>query len=402
MASALRCRRGSIAVQTALVMVTLIAFAALGLDIAKLLLEERRMQAAADAAVMAANVNGRTVSQATADAIAVAGAQGFANGSNTVSVTYNSPATVGTYGLGSGEVIIQKTFAARLLALFGKSPIRIQVRAVSMQQSQSVGCLLALDTSAANAVVVRNNSAISNTGCELVANSTSSGALYVENTSNVLGPIYLVGGLIRQNNTVVTGSPIVTNATVPVVDPYATVPFPAPSGPCLSGNVNRSMALTAGHYCTGITIANNSVVTLGKGTYFIDGPFTVGRNSSITGTDSVTLLVSPAYSVTVGNNVTLRLSAPTSGDLRGLAVASTRATVKPVFTINNGVSFFIEGAFYLPGWKFTFSGQAAASGGNCTQLIAEQLDLASSLNLKTDCSASGVRPIGRVRSMLVR
>lgn len=396
-------RRGSIAVQTVMLLGVMLGFAALGLEVTMLFAQERRMQAAADAAVMAATRPGYTAARSNIAAVALAGSQGFLNGQNNVTVTYNSPPTVGSYGAGAGEVVITKTFQARLLSLFTKRSINLTARAIATQQSLSAGCLLALNTSSANAIVVRNGSSISNTSCELAANSSNStSALYVENKSNILGPIYLVGGMFRQNNTVVTGTPQLLNVGIPVTDPYAAVQLPSATGTCKSGTVSGTQSLTAGYFCTGISVANGANLTLGPGVYFIDGAFTIGRNATITGTGGVTLLFNSAPSITIGNGATVSLTAPLSGTTAGMAITSQRAITNTTFAINNNATIIIEGAVYLPGWTISISGQVNSAGANCTQLIADKLDLASNLSIKADCGAAAVKPIGRSQPVLVQ
>lgn len=387
---------------TALLIGVLIGFAALGLEITMLLAQERRMQAAADAAVVSASTLGISQAQATGEAVALAGSYGFRNGQDSVVVTYTTPPSVGTYGAAASEVTIQKSYPARLLAMFTRGPIKVKVRAIALQQSQSPGCLLALDTTAANSIVVRNNSAISNVSCELASNSSSSSALYVENRSDILGPIYLVGGMVRQNNTVVSGTPQVVNAAAPVVDPYAKVVLPAASGTCRSGAVSGTQTLAAGYYCNGIVVANNSNLTLGPGVYFINGAFNVGRNSTITGTGGVTLLFNDTPAITIGNGATIRLTAPLSGATAGMALATQRSITNTSFAINNNATIVIEGAIYLPGWTISVSGQVNSAGANCTQMIAERLDLASNFSLKVDCAGTAVKPIGRTKPVLIQ
>lgn len=396
-------RRGSIAIQTVMLLGVMLGFAALGLELTMLFAQERRMQAAADAAVMAATRPGYTAARSNIAAVALAGSHGYLNGQNNVTVTFNSPPTVGSYGAGAGEVVIAKTFQARLLSLFTKRSINLTARAIASQQSLSAGCLLALNATSANAIVVRNGSSISNTSCELVANSSNStSALYVENKSNILGPIYLVGGMFRQNNTVVTGTPQLLNVGVPVTDPYAVVQLPSATGTCKSGAVSGTQSLTAGYFCTGISVANGANLTLGPGVYFINGTLTIGRNARITGTGGVTLLFNSAPSVTIGNGATLTLTAPLSGTTAGMAIASQRSITNTTFAINNNATIVIEGAVYLPGWTISISGQVNSAGANCTQLIADKLDLASDLSIKADCGATAVRPIGRSQPVLVQ
>lgn len=380
--SVLRDRRGSIAVQTAILLVTLIGFAAMGVEVTNILLQQRRMQAAADAAAVAAGTSGRTSTQAFNEAVAMVGTYGFINGQNGVSVAFNKPPLTGTYASGASEVIISKTQRPGLLGLFLSKDISMRVRAVTAPGRRSFGCLLAKDASASGAVTIRNTSSIRNLNCELVANSNNATALILENSATI------------------TGTPLVTYGPTAVEDPYASVVLPtAPSCTQQSGQVNGAKTLNAGHFCDGLSVANNGKLTLNPGVYFIDGTFDLGNNSTITGTDGVTLLFNSATTITLAKGVVMTLTAPLTGTTAGIALASQRS-VTGTFSINNGASLKVEGAIYLPAMTASISGNATTAGANCTQLIANRLDLASDIDLQANCSATAVKPIGRAQPIL--
>ena len=396
--------------QTILLMGILIGFAALGIQLTMLFAQQRRMQAAADAAVVAAARPGLTADQSTTEAVALAGTYGFRNGENTAKVTFTSPPTVGSYGAGAGEVRIERTFQPGLLSLFSKAPIKITVSSIAAQQSLSAGCLLALNSTAEKSVFLGPGASVINASCEMAVNSaflktTTSGALYVSNNGNILGPMYVVGGVYIQNNTNLFGTPQVINSGIPVNDPYKLVKLPNSSGNCKSGVVNGTQTLDPGYYCNGITVSNNSTLTLrGPGVYFIDGNFSIGGRSTITSTGGVTIFLNTASSFTVANRSTIRLTAPLSGDTAGLVFMSPlrTATPAPIFDIGNNSIFTIEGAVYLPGWTINISGQVDTSGANCTQLIADKIQFLANLTIKADCGGTAVKPIGRSQPVLIQ
>lgn len=396
----LRDRRGSLAVQTAFLLVTLVGFAAMGVEVTNLLLQQRRMQAAADAAVISAGSSGRTNTQALNEAVAMVGSYGFINGQKGVVVSFNKPPLTGTYASGASEVIIAKTQRPRLLGLFLNKDISMRVRAVTAPGRRSFGCLLAKDTTGSGAVTIRNNSSIRNVNCELVANSTNATALILENSAHITGPVYLMGNYKLGQNSTITGTPLVTNGPEVVADPYAAVVLPtAPACTAQSGSISGTKTLNAGHFCTGLTIANNGKLTLNPGVYFIDGTFNLGNNSSITGTGGVTLLFNSATTITLAAGVVMTLTAPLTGTTAGIALASQRS-ITGTFSINNGAALKVEGAIYLPAMTARISGNATTAGANCTQLIANRLDLASNIDLQANCSATAVKPIGRTQPVL--
>lgn len=397
----LRNREGAVAVTTALLLVILVGFAALGLEITSLYLQRHRMQAAADVAVVGAGVASRTTSQAVGEAIALAGQAGYVNGSNGVKVTFNKPPASGTFATGAAEVIIEKSFKPRLLSLFLTQPIAIKVRAVSIPGRRSPGCIFALDTSGSGAITIRNNSSIFSAKCELVSNSTSQTALILENSAKIYGSVFLLGNYQLGQNSALLGLPVVVNGTPAVDDPYATVLLPtAPGCTTQSATMKGTVTLDPGRFCSGMTIDNRASVTLKPGVYFVDGPLSLGNNSTVTGTGGVTLLLNSAPNVTVAAGVTLSLTAPTTGATAGMAIASQR-NVTGVFAINNAAKLKVEGAIYLPGMTATISGNATTSGNKCTQLIAHRLDLGSDVELQADCGGTAVRPIGHTQPILV-
>lgn len=409
---ALRDRRGSIAVQTALLLVILVGFAAFGVEITNLMLQQRRMQAAADAAAMAGGQAGRTLAQARVDALGIAGSHGYVNGSDNVTITVNKPASVGSYGASSTEVIIQKSFSPLLLAVLTNQAITVRVRAISDPTSVSAGCLLALDPSGSGAVTIVNNSSINNTLCELVVNSTSSSALTLQNSAFILGPVYLVGDYLLGNGANITGTPLTRNAGTPVEDPYAGISLPtAPGCPGRASAISGNTTLQPGRYCSGMVIANNSKVTLNPGVYYIDQAFTMNQNSTVTGT-GVTLLFNSATTSTIGQGVSLTLTAPLTGTTAGLAITS-RPNVSGSFAFENNSKIVVEGAIYLPAMTATINNADTGSidkrgnfdptlGSPCTQLIAYRLVLGSKIGFRADCNGTAVRPIGRAQPVLVQ
>ena len=105
---------GAIAIQVAVALPVLIGFTALGIEMTTLFVQQKRMQSAADAAVVAAGSTGLTTAQSLAAARAIAGANGFVNGTNGTVVTLNTPPTGGTNisTQSAREIIISRPMAS--------------------------------------------------------------------------------------------------------------------------------------------------------------------------------------------------------------------------------------------------------------------------------------------------
>jgi len=128
--------RGQVLPLLVLALMALAGFAALALDGCNLWTEQRRAQAAADNAVMAAAfqaMNGRTGANLSNAAFANATQNGFTTGANT-KVVFHLPPVDGAYAGNSQyiEVVITQTVATALAHLvYRQDPIPVTVRAVA-------------------------------------------------------------------------------------------------------------------------------------------------------------------------------------------------------------------------------------------------------------------------------
>lgn len=402
----LRNTNGSIAIQVAIALPVLVGFTALGIEMTTLFVQHKRMQSAADAAVIAAGSTGLTAAQSLAAARAVAGANGFENGTDGTVVTLNTPPANGTNisTQSAREVIISKPYPLYLAKLFADSPITIRTRAVAIPGRQSTGCVLALSPTLSGAIRINNNASVANLNCEIVANSTSASALVMLNNTNITGPVYLAGGTSLSASAQITGRPLVTFGSA-LADPYGSVTLPTAPTICSTQTNNRgelvspTAALNPGRFCNGLVIPVNRTVTLNPGVYFVDGLFEFKNNSGLTGTSGVTIILNSAPSFTVGNGVVLTLTAPTTGTTAGLAFVARR-TLSGTVAVQNGAALIIEGAIYLPNMDIEFSGNSRTSGAQCTQLIARTITVTTSLNFQANCLASNIKAVGRSQPIL--
>ncbi len=397
---------GAIAIQFAVALPVLVGFAALSIEITTLFVQQKRMQRAADAAAVSAGATGLTTAQRLDAARAIAAENGFQNGTKSTSVLVNSPPSLGNYKTNAfaQEVVISRPYTLGLARLFITSPVTVRARAVTIPGRQSTGCVLALATSGTG-LTINNNGSIANLNCEIVANSPSASALVMLNNTSITGPVYLAGGTSLSASAVISGQPLTTYGAA-LVDPYASVSLPSAPTSCTNqtnpstGQLkNAATPVQPGRFCNGLVIAANEAVTFSAGVYFIDGTFEFKNNSSLTATGGVTIILNSAPSFTLGNGVSWRLSAPTTGTTAGLALVSQR-NLSGTVSFANGASLLIEGALYLPNMGVSFSGGAQTSGANCTQLIARTISVTTALSFKADCSGRNVKPIGRTQPVL--
>jgi hypothetical protein len=152
------------------------------------------------------------------------------------------------------------------------------------------------------------------------------------------------------------------------------------------GGTSFTMSAAPAHDLYG-TFALAGSATLGAGTYTVAGSFTLGNGGgggTVIGS-SVTIITSGTYSVAAGyTNVTL--TAPTSGTLQDLVVASNAAAGASFSEGASGNS--LSGAFYFPIGPITLSGAGSVGNGagQCLELIGASVALSGGSTLASSCS----------------
>ena len=427
-------RKGAIAVTTALSLSAMLGIAALGTEGASWYATQRHVQKAADAAAASASVaylGGNTTSYQTI-ATSVAGANGFVNGQNGISVVVNRPPTKGNFTQNTSaiEVIITTPIQPLLSSLFLASAINVQGRGVA-GPAPSANCFLALDpTSQNHRFLVKNQSTVDAPDCGIAANGLSDhDVLDVKDSSK----------LIAKSITLHAGYEYSSSATIQVMvangiktfqpvtaDPYATRTIPTPAA-CNQVNlkVTASTTLQPGTYC-GTTVINGSInVTLASGTYIFDGgnaakasglpsgaklyDFSIVSGAKVSGSNvTLVLTTSTSDTATIGSvnidtDSEIAISAPTSGNLSGMAIwqdgRASLAASKSEYNIGDantnsigkGSTGDINGVIYIPRQPVFWRG--TSSGSACTQIIAYAIQFLKNSSFSYKCDTAGVTPI---------
>lgn len=408
--------RGSVALQTGLLLFVLIGFASLGVEVTSLYLTQRRMQSAADAAAVAGAMalGASNVSGMTAEAKAVAGANGFVAGVKAVTVAVNKPPLSGAYSGNAGaiEVVISQPQTLPLASLFYKGQWSPHGRAVALVGGNSGGCVLQLDTSSTAGVQITNGAQVHMNECGLVVNALGNSALTVIGGASLYASTVSVSGLTQVSNggaVNVTGA--IKTGQPATADPYANVAVPAASG-CKYGSAKKPLTLKwasglqtlnpDGVYCGGLVMGNGAQVKMNPGVYIIKGgTFDIGGGITLNGA-GVTIVLTGSGSdytnVVIGNGAAVNLSAPTTGATAGLLFFQDRAA--PHSQTNNlqgGTSLTMTGSLYFPSQSVTYS-NGTTSNSACTQLVAWRLDFKGGASFNSNCANTGVRPIGGAAS----
>lgn len=240
-------------------------------------------------------------------------------------------------------------------------------------------CVLGLDTSTKNTVIVGPGSSVTANGCSLFSNSTSSKGLNTKPTATIQADsIQTAGGYSGADNSY---TPFPITDAPPVADPLASRVAPT-VGACdytnfvVKGNVTQT--LKPGVYCNGLDVGGKAIAKLEPGTYIMkDGPLSIRGNSSIigehvgfyfTGTDAV-------FDFRASTQVVL--SAPKSGELSGILFFEDRnSVVDRVFAIRSKDAEKFEGTVYLPkGTLFINKASRVGQLSKWTAIIVKKLKI---------------------------
>jgi hypothetical protein len=405
-----RPRKGVVVVLVAVCLTVMLGFVAIALDGGMLLDNRRRVQAAADAAALAAvedlYLNWRTnqgldpQGTAAAKAMANAAANGFTD------VTVNIPPLSGyfTGKAGYAEVIVNYDQPRYFSSIWGSTATRVTGRAVGrgMWAANKMG-ILVLNPSASGSLTNNGGGMISVVGVPTIIDSNSPTAGVTTGNGTV------------DSNVDVTGVPgvsgggwtgTVNSGQTPVPDPLAYIPEPNPNNMPLQSNHPTHVSSTTttylqpGVYRGGIQVTGQGTLVLAPGIYYMDG-----GGFSFTGlgglvAEGVMIFNAPQKSndiINIQGNGAIDFSPPLDGIYKGIALFQERSSSNNMNIAGNGGSS-MSGTFYTAGGTLNVTG----NGGNQvlgSQYISYNLSLGGngnfSVNWNVNTTANG-RVLGLV------
>jgi hypothetical protein len=405
-----RDEHGSYLIIMALAMPGVVGAAGLGTEAGIWYYRQQLAQSAADAAAISAatSYSNSGANDLTGEAGSVTASYGFADGANNVTVTVHSPPTSGNHIGENGivEVIVQERRDRLLSAMFSNDQVTIKGRAVA-RANAGLGCLLALDGSAASAANVQGTPAVNLTNCSAYDNSNNaSTALNVGGSGSLSAlSVSVVGGISGAAN-ISTTKGIITSAA-PVPDPYAYTSFPSFAG-CTYNNktVKNTATLDPGVYCNGLQLNAGAVATLNPGIYYMDrGSLQVAGGATLTGSGVTIVFTSSTghnyATATINGGASVSLTAPTSGSTAGIVMFGDRnMPLGTTFKFNGGSGQGFGGALYFAKGALNYAG-GDATNTNCTQVIGDTVSFVGNSTLAINCAGYGTRPIGALTASLV-
>ena len=393
-----RSERGAVAIQLGLMMVVILGMVALGVEITFVLYKHRQMQSAADSAALGgaiALMRGYP-SDFRVESQAIAAAAGFVNGTNDVTVTVNRPPTLGSHtgDTNAVEVIVSQPQYLALVSLFREGLFQVGARAVAAG-SAGLFCILGLDPMASGTVNIKNNGLVSSPTCGVGVNSSSNKALIVENNAAIYGPVSVVGEYSLANNghLYYQNPPYPQQDASPFTDPYASVVLNASGTARAQPTGCVTCQLLPGVYAQGLNYTSAVTLNFTPGVYYISTRLNLTNNVTVVA-DGVTIVINGNYTMNLGNNLNMTVTAPTSGATAGIAMASIRTASSSVTQkFSNNAYLNLTGALYFPNQTLQFDNNSTINTPTCGQLIARKISIQNNANLKTSCTGTGVTPV---------
>ncbi len=424
---------------------------AIGVETGELYRVKHQMQGAADSAALAYvyDVIKTNSASASADALYEAQRNGFTNGTNTVTVTVNTPPTQGSNinTPGAVEVVVTKTQNLTFASVLNKasSGYALTARSVAIPvttttttttnvtttstNTTSGGCLVALTPLAEQGVsfasfgnftsdcLILSNSIATGTGSSASVNMTNFGSATLARPAG----IWTRGtfSVSSYGSMTPAASAALQNQTSTIVDPYASLATPSP-GTCTQTNYRpsggSSISIPAGTYCNGMTVSGFSSVYFQPGTYYItNGDLVVSGGSTVscptcTGTAGTTFVLTQTSGnnasiggVNISSESTITLNAPTVTAATSTyaypgvlffqdrrATVGTMASTSKIFTLSSLSTATLSGAIYFPNNAIRIS-SISSSGSNssngCTVWIGRYIHFESySSNYVAGCT----------------
>jgi len=395
---AARRESGNVAVIVALSLPIVVGGAGLGVETSYWYYNGLKLQAVADAAAFAGALE--KVSSTDNSTVTAAATQSAAtNGLPTSAViTVNTPPLSGpNVARKAVEVIVRQDLDRFFTAIFTQRQVAEQARAVALITDASKACIRALNPTASKAALFSGSAAIKLKGCSVMANSIASDAIKLQGAASLAADCLIsVGGVSLSNPVTMVCKSAITQA-LPAPDPFADLPVPATSNPCMNVNGGKSaQTIQPGTYCNGLSLSGD--VTLSPGVYVVQGgDFKVNANASVAG-DGVTIYLAGSSRVSMNGNAVVKLSAPTSGTYSGVLMYGDRTNVGGQNTFNGTADSLLTGALYFARQQINYLGNFSGTGG-CTQIVADTIQWSGNTTINQDCTSLGMRDLPAATSV---
>jgi Flp pilus assembly protein TadG len=286
------------------------------------------------------------------------------------------------------------------MGLFTATPSTIEAAATAAIVQSGEYCLIALYDGTDAGVIAKGNPSL-DLGCGIATNSRATSALDINGAARIRAtPIAAVGGI--QGGSWYVGDTTLQPYSSKIKDPFASIANPsAPTG-CSESSV---LQITGGTAENPILIDPSlpqysgrcwgswdiqGYAKLAPGNWYVNNGM-LDIKGSLTG-DNVTLIMTGDNSSwTQNGGGKLSLTAPTSGEYKGIVIFRDRTAGNVVgkeIKINGGADLTLVGSIYGASTNFWIGGNAELDS-ECIQLVGWKLEFKGGGAIRNVCEGTG-------------
>jgi len=258
---------------------------------------------------------------------------------------------------------------ANFLALAGIKTIAISVSATAKLGSSTTACILVLDRSASQSLLMNSGADIEAPTCEVhVASAGNPAAIFNAKSTLNTSRTCLAGTSIIDNGG--THPNLAKGCTV-ATDPFAgQLPVPdTTAANCNGGNYNGgSYTMTPGVYCGWYNFNGTNNLTFLPGVYVIKGGGWNVNGGAWTGT-GVTFYFADTSKIQFNSGVKATLAAPTSGTYNGILMYEATGLSISQFVLDDSQGHALTGLIYLPSRQMTVNAGANLTTDQVTMVV---------------------------------
>jgi Flp pilus assembly protein TadG len=381
-ASTLRsARSGSAAVTFGVALIPLAAGVGAAVDYSRAIEVKAKLQSALDVAVLA-GVN------ATSGKTTTAGNAFTANFSGSVAQNVSSSFTANADGSLNGTA--QAAVPTTVLAILKVSAINVSASAKATlgnsgsSSASSTVCLLLVDPTAGQSLLVNGGAKINAPDCEIDVRSTANpAAIFNSGTTLNVKKICVAGSNVIMNGGTLS---VVETGCAAISDPFAGKLPVVSAGSCTVSNQNyngSSVTLNPGTYCGSINFNGSPTITFNPGLYVISGgTMTINSGATITGNGVTFYFADQNSKIQFNGGITATLTAPTSGTYSGILMFEPSGLAKSPLVFNGTKGETLQGLLYLPSREVTFNSTSTLTTEKITMVFATMIVNATDWNFQ--------------------
>lgn len=364
---------GGMATMFALSLVPMTMFIAAAVEYSSANSARAGLQAAVDSAALAA-WSSPTLQRATS-----AGQYFQANAAARGGLLQNATASWSNNSDGTLTGSASATYQGAMLGVLGLGSIPIHATATVGPGGGGANavCLLALDPSSAQSLLVNTGVTINAPSCEIDAASQGApAAIFNAGDSFTVSKICVQGTNVLQNGGTVAA--LKTGCTT-ASNPFSSSLPAVTVGSCSVSNQNYTgnNILYPGVYCGTFNFNGSGTLSLQPGLYVFTGAnWNLNSGWNVSGAGVTFYFADSNSYIQANSGVTLNLSAPTSGTYSGILMFEPNGLTTSAYTIDGTAGHALSGLIYQPSRNITFNAQSNVSSEALT-IVVNQIILNS-------------------------